>query len=126
PNRTPEIIQAALLALDRAHEAADRAGRPFRYRKAGVTLWDIGPAAPAQGHLFRPPAPEQDALHAHLDALNRRFGARTVFFASMGTASRTATPTGAGPAPEPAWAMRRALRSPRYTTRWDELATARG
>jgi DNA polymerase V len=124
-NRTPEIIRAALLALARAHEAADRAGRPFRYRKAGVTLWDIGPAAPEQAHLFRPPAPEQDALHASLDALNRRFGSRTVFFASMGTTPRTPSPTGTSAAAEPAWAMRRALHSPRYTTRWDEIARVR-
>ena len=113
-NRSPEIIRAALACLDRAHEQADRQGRPFRYRKAGVTLWDVGPAAPEQAHLFRPPAPEQDALHQSLDALNRRYGSRTVFFAAMGT--RTEAP--------PAWAMQRAHHSPRYTTRWDELPCA--
>ena len=122
-NRTPEILRAALFSLGRAHEAADRAGRPFRYRKAGVTLWDLVPAAPEQTHLFRPPAPEQDALHTALDALNRRYGRRTVFFAAMGTAPRTASARSAA-APEPAWAMQRAYASPRYTTRWADLATA--
>ena len=125
-NRSAEILHAARAALARAHVAADRAGRPFRYRKAGVTLWDLAPAAPEQGHLFRPPAPEQDRLHEALDALNRRFGRRTVFFAAMGTTPRSASPAGLAAAPDPAWAMRRALCSPRYTTHWNELVAVGG
>ncbi len=123
-DRSAEIIRAALLGLARAHEATDAEGRPFRYKKAGVTLWDIGPAEPAQGHLFRPPAPEQAALHDALDALNRRYGRRTVFFAAMGTAPRATPGRPARPAPEPTWAMQRARLSPRYTTRWPDLAPA--
>ncbi len=122
-NRTPDLLHAALAALDRAYAAADRAGRPFRYRKAGVTLWDLVPATPEQAHLFRPAAPEQDDLHRALDALNRRFGARTIFFAAMGTAPRTPSALGRAAAPEPAWAMQRAHHSPRYTTHWAELAS---
>ena len=119
-NRSAEIIRAALLGLARAHQAADASGQPFRYRKAGVTLWDIGPAEPAQAHLFRPPAPEQDALHAALDSLNGRYGRRTVFFAAMGTAPRPVS----ADRPAPAWAMQQSHRSPRYTTRWPDLVRA--
>jgi DNA polymerase V len=48
---------------------------------------------------------------AVLDRINRRFGRDTLVLAGAGLHKR--------------WAMRQAQRSPRYTTRWDELPVAR-
>lgn len=50
-----------------------------------------------------------------LDRLNSRFGRGTVRMASSGVA-KGAAPSSAG------WQMRQERRTPRYTTRWDELA----
>ena len=68
--------------------------------------------------LFRSllaPAPERDAkgerLMAAMDAINARFGRDAVRLAACGI--------------EQPWQMRQAARSPRYTTVWDELPTAR-
>ena len=119
-NRTSDLVRAALLCLGQCHEAADRVGRPYRYRKAGVTVWDLVPESPEQGHLFQPPDPAQARLYEAIDGLNRRFGKRTVFVGSMGVPSPTADATESG---QP-WAMKRERMSPRYTTRWDELAVA--
>lgn len=55
-------------------------------------------------------------LMAALDAVNRRFGKRSVFVAAEGT-GRNDTETGQD------WAMRRQMKSPAYTTRWEDLVT---
>jgi DNA polymerase V len=107
--------------------AADAHGNPFGYRKAGVMLADLRPAGTEQTALFAPVAdPERLAAQARLmatvDRLNRRFGRRTVGFASMGplTALRR---TRDGTDGAPRWEMRREQMSPRYTTRWEDLAS---
>lgn len=63
------------------------------------------------------------ALMEALDAANRRSGGRAVVVASQGcpaTLRRTRAEEGA-----PRWEMRRERMTPRYTTRWDELAVVR-
>ena len=79
-------------------------------------MLDVTRARPEQGHLFLGTSGDAatDALLAAVDALNRRFGRRSVTFASEGV-GRAATETGQ------AWAMRRGRQSPAYTTRWAEL-----
>ena len=47
-----------------------------------------------------------------LDTLNTDYGARTVRVGNVG-------------GKRPAWAMRQAFRSPRYTTNWRELPVVR-
>ena len=116
-NRTADLVRAALLCLGRCHEATDRRGRPYRYRKAGVTVWDLVPEAPEQGHLFQALDPAQAKLYQAVDQLNRRFGKRAVFVGSMGVPS----PAASGTETDQPWAMKRERMSPRYTTRWDEL-----
>ena len=53
-----------------------------------------------------------EKLMAAIDLLNRRYGSGTIRFASEGIRQD--------------WKMRSDLRSPRYTTRWDELLVVRG
>lgn len=62
--------------------------------------------------------PDRPALMQAMDALNRRFGRGAVRIGSTTTAadgdSGTAT-----------WAVRQDRRTPRYTTRWDEVLVVR-
>ena len=81
-----------------------------------MAVLDVTRARPEQGHLFLGTDGDAatDALMAAVDAVNRRFGRRSVTFASEGAAAN-GTETGQ------AWAMRRGRQSPAYTTRWDGL-----
>jgi DNA polymerase V len=89
-----------------------RAG--YNYQKAGVVLSAIQPVGVEQGDLFASAQPrERDALSQVVDTINRNFGRGTV---------RTAVEL-AGQARH--WKMRQERRTPRYTTRWDELAIVR-
>ncbi len=99
---TGKLIAAAGAALG----ALYRPG--YRYKKAGVMLLDLVPAADVQAGLFdAPDNPKSVARMKALDALNARFGRGTVAF---GTARKR----------QP-WGLRREFISPRYTTVWDEL-----
>ncbi len=123
--RTPDVIRAALLCLRRCHVERDARGRAVGYRKAGVVLSELRPEGEVQTALFAPPVDEETAqeharLMAAVDALNRRFGKRTVVFGSMGSPV-VLRKTRDGSADAPRWEMRRERMTPRYTTRWSEL-----
>jgi DNA polymerase V len=119
-NRTPEVLAACRRLVREAWRERDGSGgpggTPYPYRKAGVVVLDVTRARPEQGHLFLGTDGDasMDALLAAVDALNRRYGRRSVTFGAEGT-GREATETGQ------AWAMRRGRKSPAYTTRWAEL-----
>lgn len=100
---TMTLCSAALRALERIWCDG------FAYHKAGVILWGIVPNTFLTLPLIAdaPANSKREALMAAMDALNRRFGRGTVRVAASGI-QRT-------------WQMRRTLRSPRYTTCWDEL-----
>lgn len=96
-------------------------------------LADLRPEGEIQTNLLAPTLDEQAAeqaaeeqarLMAAVDALHQRLGRRAVVFGSMGSplALRKARDGGDG---EPRWEMRRQRMTPRYTTRWDELAFVR-
>jgi DNA polymerase V len=128
---TTALVAAARRCLRRAYAPSDARGRPYRYRKAGVTLCEIRPRGEEQRGLFAPEAvlseadrQRQAALMEALDAANRRFGKRAVVVASQGCPA-TLRKTRDGSAGAPGWEMRRERMSPRYTTRWDELVTVR-
>jgi hypothetical protein len=86
----------------------------YRYSKAGVVTTDLVPlsasqrAFPGLGQLDRE---HGAALMGALDACNRRFGRGAV------------VPGSAGFAPKREWSTKFDMRSPRYTTRIDELPT---
>jgi DNA polymerase V len=87
------------------------------YKKAGVCLYDIRPSRPHQESLFGQGRREDEALAEAIDNLNREYGKETVGLAAAGL------PDGAGNLARN-WTMKRQKRSPRYTTRWDELPVA--
>jgi len=112
---TRVLISAAVRALRGLYRPG------FNYAKAGVMLVDLqaGGLHQATLDLFAaepaPGVPQRSGSHlmGALDALNERFGRHAVTVAS---AARPAGPS--------AHASRQARRSPRYTTRLDEIATA--
>jgi DNA polymerase V len=115
-NLTPEMLAVTTRLVDMLWRDG-HAGTPYPYRKAGVMLLDLTTATPAQGHLFLPERPDLADLMETVDRINQRFGKRTVVHGAEGTRRSHDTETGHD------WAMRRRMRSPAYTTRWDDLAT---
>jgi DNA polymerase V len=99
---TAKVIRAALTGLN----AIWRTG--FRYKKAGVMLLDLLPAAKVQPALFeRPDDGRSLARMRTIDKLNAHFGRDTVTFGVM-------------PQSRP-WTLRRDYLSPCYTTDWNDL-----
>lgn len=101
-----DLIQAALVGLARI-------ARPgYHYHKAGVMLLDLGPRAHRQLTLHDTPDSEAarcrgERLMAVLDQLNREYGRDTLRLGLPRTGN--------------AWSLRCERRTPRYTTRWNEL-----
>ena len=87
------------------------------YKKAGVCIYNIRPSRPHQESLFGQGRREDEALAEAIDNLNREYGKETVGLAAAGL------PDGEGNLARK-WTMKRQERSPRYTTRWDELPVA--
>jgi DNA polymerase V len=103
---TAELIGYAL----RGVEQTFREG--YRYQKAGVILTALVPAHQIQAHLFDQHDRERSQkLMTAIDTINREWGSGTIRYAAVGL--------------RPGWVMRCARRSPRYTTRWEELAVVR-
>lgn len=99
---TRRLIAAALHGLGRLYKPG------LRYKKAGVSLSGLRPAGSPQGDLFSGYERQRSArLMATLDAINKTWGMNTASFAGAGIAQP--------------WRMQSARRSPRYTTRWEEL-----
>ncbi|MCD6307683.1 MAG: DUF4113 domain-containing protein, partial [Candidatus Latescibacteria bacterium] len=99
---TRELISYALRAI----RSIFRTG--CRFKKAGVILGGIRPANEIQADLFD--TKDRDAskrVMAALDAVNGRMGAGTLRYAAEGIHQR--------------WRTKFEKRSPRYTTRWEEL-----
>ena len=104
---TPDLIEAAVQLLERLYRPG------FHYQKCGVMLLDLSAVTQGQADLFDTRNRTREAwLMRALDSLNADYGARTVRVGNIG-------------GKRPAWAMRQAFRSPRYTTRWRELPVVR-
>lgn len=79
------------------------------YAKAGIVLFDLGPACGQQGSLLtlEENNSRREGLMAVLDQINAKHG-KAIKFGAEGMDSS-------------AWQAKRAHLSPRYTTHWDEL-----
>lgn len=84
-----------------------------RYRKTGVVLFGLEPASVRRLGLFGDAGrPDRGgALYRAVDALNARFGRRTVYPLAEGI--------------DRPWQMRREFLSPSWTTSWSDLPVAR-
>ena len=99
---TNELIKPAVKLVDKLYEQ----GRI--YKKAGVMLSGIVPDATIQGNLFIPETKNANRLlMSMVDNVNFAMRDDILKFAASGTTRD--------------WKMRQELRSPRYTSRWEEL-----
>jgi DNA polymerase V len=106
---TNQIAQAALIGL----HAIYRPG--YNFAKAGVMLLDLADASLEQHELDLDVPPEdRGSLMTALDRLNRRYGRGTVVVGSAGTSR-----------PHRRWMMKQELKTPNYTTDWNELPVVR-
>lgn len=103
---TDELISAAMSGARRIYKQG------YRYQKCGVVLSDIHPANQIQLDLFD----TRDRIKARrlmgaMDSLNNHYGTGMVKFAAEGI--------------HKAWRTRFEKRSPRFTTRWEEIPVAK-
>jgi DNA polymerase V len=103
---TPELIRHARLGVEEIYRAG------VRFKKAGVMLLDLVPAAPVQSAMRDAPDRARRArLMQTLDRVTARMGHCALRFAAAGFDQR--------------WRMHSHERSPRCTTRWAELLRLR-
>ncbi|MBL7732617.1 MAG: Y-family DNA polymerase [Chitinophagaceae bacterium] len=99
---TNELIKPAMTLVDNLFKEG------VLYKKAGVMLSGIVPDQSIQGNLFLPANKNNERkLMDMIDNINFSQRNDMLKFASSGTTRN--------------WKMRQDLRSPRYTTRWNEL-----
>jgi DNA polymerase V len=103
---TNELIKPAVELVDRLYETGTY------YKKAGVMLSGLVPDNAVQGNMFEAPTSGKGRqLMGMMDNVNFSMRDDVVKFAASGTRRD--------------WKMRQELRSPRYTTRWEELFEVR-
>jgi len=99
---THELLKPALSMAERLYRNGEK------YSKAGVILSGLVPDESIQGNLFRPAATNQSrGLMNMLDNINFSMRNDLIRYAAAGIDKH--------------WKMRQEFRSPRYTSRWDEL-----
>lgn len=99
------ITKVAKLCLKKIYK------KGIHYKKVGVMLEHLINKSTIQLDLFHQPSDEtlikKDVLMSLFDSINTRFGSHTIKLAAEGYSKP--------------WAMRAQMRSPCYTTRWNEL-----
>lgn len=98
---TPELIRVALALADSIYEEGSH------YIKAGVMLGDIVPAGEVQSSFLQPYQKDQKKLMSVVDNINFGMRGELLKFGASGLKRD--------------WKMRQEFRSPRYSTRWDEI-----
>lgn len=99
---THELIKPALAMAERLYKKGEK------YSKAGVTLSGLVPDESIQGNLFKSAANNQSReLMNMLDNINFSMRNDVIKYAAAGIDKH--------------WKMRQEFRSPRFTSRWDEL-----
>ncbi len=109
-NATTALVQTALACAAKAWKG-NREKNGFAYTKAGVMLDDLVPEELAPVDLFAHQQAKAGKLSAALDAVNDRWGKKTLILASEGFKQPFAT--------------KGEMRSPRYTTRLVDLPVVR-
>ncbi len=77
------------------------------YKKAGVAFGDIQTSTSTQQDLFVKESPKEEKLMKAFDEINARYGKKTLHLASEGSSN--------------SWKPKRVLKSPSYTTSWNEI-----
>ena len=105
---TLEITKAALHIVDLIYKPG------IQYKKSGVIVGDIKPLSPYQSDLFDPIGnrPERNKLMKAVDAINHRYGLKTLQLAVEGEKKQ-------------AWKVKSEHRSPNYLTDINEILTVK-
>jgi len=99
---THELIKIAVTLTEKIYEEG------HLYKKAGVMLSGLVPDTSIQANLFKPATVNNSRMLMNvIDNINCSMRDDKVKFAAAGTAKN--------------WKMRQEMRSPRYTTRWQEI-----
>lgn len=99
---TSEMISYAMKGVEQIFREG------YQYQKVGVMLAGIIPRNKNQYTLFdRPDREQMDKISDIMDKINKEMGAWTISYAATGTKRD--------------WMTRADLKSPRYTTNWNEL-----
>jgi DNA polymerase V len=105
-DHTPEMLDYAM----RGVEQIFRSG--YEYQKAGIMLAGIVPSNRSQMSIFDTANREKmSKLTDVVDKINMEHGSATIIYASMGV--------------KRAWHMKRDMKSPHYTTQWEQLPEVR-
>lgn len=109
----PEATNDSLALIRASRRAVDALWKSgYRYSKAGIITQDLVPPPIPQRALFDNLDHERAAkVMAAMDEANRRWGRATVVPAAVGISSKSGFTT------------KFEMRTPRYTTRWNELPT---
>ena len=105
-NDTFDLVQAALLCVRKGWKGHP-SGNGYAYTKAGIMLDDLIAEADAPRLLFEVERPRDAKLMSALDAVNDKWGKKTLVLASEGF--------------QRGFEAKATMRSPRYTTRLSEL-----
>mgnify|MGYP003376849014 FL=1 len=107
----PEPTDDTLLLTKIARWGLKRIYRPgFAYQKAGIALMNLRDSGTVQMNLFSK-SKDNTRLMQVLDRINEVWGRGTLHSAAEGV--------------QKVWTMKRELKSPGYTTRWDQLPVVR-
>ena len=99
---TTELLKAAMMLTQKIYK------QNVLYSKAGVMLSGLVPDASIQANLFEQPGKNNRRMLMNaIDNINTAMRDDVVKFAAAGITKN--------------WKMRQEMRSPRYTTRWEEL-----
>ena len=105
-NFTPELLKQAFILLDRVYK------KGYRYKKAGVAFYGLGPKSSAQLQLFESNqaiSAKAENIMKTVDKLNLRYGQKTIHLAIQGFDQNAI------------WTAKNTLKSSCFTTSWDEL-----
>lgn len=111
-NDTFDLVGAARRCAEAAWQGPrDKNQGGFEYAKSGIMLDDLLPVSERPITLFEPAQQRNPELMSALDAVNSRFGKKSLLLAREGFLKRTT--------------MRQQYRSPRYTTRISDVPVIR-
>jgi DNA polymerase V len=105
-NFTPELLKQAFILLDKVFK------KGYKYKKAGVAFYGLGPKSSAQLQLFESNQPislKAETIMKTVDKINLQYGQKTIQLASQGLDQNAI------------WTAKNTLRSRCFTTSWDEL-----
>lgn len=110
-NNTIEMVKQAINCFRTVYRQKDANGTPIYYKNGGVIVAGIVPQNQKQANMFTAPAAEKHLqLMKAVDKINTNLGKETITIGSQGNINK-----------KQAWMLRCAHKSPKFTTRLNEI-----